>query len=64
MVRATDIKYKPTGPLAGMIGGKSRTRGQIVKALWKLSKRKDFKAKAEQGKKSKYHLERWSLSVE
>ena len=46
MVRAVDIKYKPTGPLAGMIGSKARTRGQIVKALWKFIKKEGLQGES------------------
>jgi len=34
MVRATDIKYKTTGPLQDIVGKKAMTRGQIVKKVW------------------------------
>ena len=34
-IKATDIKYKPTGVLADIIGTRQRKRGQIVKAIWK-----------------------------
>jgi len=53
MVRAVDIKYKPTGPLAGMIGSKARTRGQIVKALWKFIKKEGLQGESGTGKKVK-----------
>tara|TARA_B100000214_G_scaffold176253_1_gene126702 strand:- start:21535 stop:21840 length:306 start_codon:yes stop_codon:yes gene_type:complete len=53
MVRATDIKYKPLGPLAGMIGSKARTRGQIVKALWAFIKKEGLQGESGTGKKIK-----------
>jgi chromatin remodeling complex protein RSC6 len=53
MVRAVDIKYKPTGPLADMIGGKATTRGQIVKALWKFVKKNNLQGESGTGKKVK-----------
>ncbi len=53
MVRAVDIKYKPTGPLAGMIGNKSRTRGQIIKAIWVFIKKEGLQGESGTGKKIK-----------
>ncbi len=35
MVRAVDMKYKPHGVLAAIVGTKKMKRGAIMKALWK-----------------------------
>jgi len=35
MVRAVDMKYKPHGVLATIIGTRKMKRGAIMKALWK-----------------------------
>jgi len=35
MVRAIDMKYKATGPLADIIGTRKMTRGQMMRAIWK-----------------------------
>ena len=35
MVRATEMKYKATGPLADIIGTRKMTRGQMMRAIWK-----------------------------
>ena len=35
MVRAIDMKYKATGPLADIVGTRKMKRGQMMKAIWK-----------------------------
>ena len=39
MVRAVDMKYKPHGVLAAIVGTKKMKRGAIMKALWKEIKK-------------------------
>ena len=38
-VRAVDMKYKPHGVLAAIVGTKKMKRGAIMKALWKEIKK-------------------------
>ena len=33
MVRAVDMKYKATGPLADLVGTRKMKRGQMMKAI-------------------------------
>ena len=35
MVRAIDMKYKATGPLADIVGTRAMKRGQMMKKIWK-----------------------------
>mgnify|MGYP001330600709 FL=1 len=35
MVRAIDMKYKATGPLADIVGTRPMKRGQMMKKIWK-----------------------------
>ncbi len=41
MVRATDMKWKASGPLADIVGKKAQTRGAMVKSVWKHIKKYD-----------------------
>ena len=43
MVRAVDMKYKPHGVLAAIIGTRKMKRGAIMKALWKEIDKEDLK---------------------
>lgn len=43
MVRATDMKYKPHGVLADIVGTRKMTRGKIMAALWKEIDKADLK---------------------
>ena len=53
-IKATDIKYKPTGVLADIIGTRQRKRGQIVKAIWKHIKDEGLQGESGSGDSVKY----------
>jgi len=50
MVRAVDMKYTPTGPLADMIGSKSLTRGQAMRKIWDYIKKNGLQGESGTGK--------------
>ena len=52
--RATDMKYKASGPLADIIGTRSMKRGAVIKKVWNYIKKEDLQGVSGSGDTVKY----------
>ena len=52
--RATDMKYKASGPLADIIGTRAMKRGAVIKKVWNYIKKEDLQGVSGSGDTVKY----------